>query len=345
LKSVNIEKSRDFFAELGINNDGITSIIEFGTTRAPELSDVDIMIVIKSNDVISSVPKWVQFRSYPKDIKAALDGGAVKIVTEKQFFSLPILGAMNINTIFGQPINQISFDENLKRMIAITDVMDWLAERVITLQAHIDSNGIHPSRAINCTYSITHTFNRAVIAGAISEQVASEYKEEVDQFRCVWQKAPSKVNVNLVPWLKERLDDAITLSIKFSCFMQTKSYYFAPNDAEQNSFQYNNGLLNFSNNLNTIVNVSQQSNNRALPGVWLAHIGFQSRLNGTIPDEIRTRIHGGDFHKEFQLTPKLEKLITRRMDLCNSIADMLLPLGMQDNIYRFGHLLTHPKPS
>ena len=303
------------------------------------------MIVIKSNDAISSVSKWVHLTSYPKDIKTALDGGAVKIVTEKQFRYLPILGAMNVSSVYGRPIEQISFDETSKRSIAIVDVMDWLAERVITLQAHIDTDGIHATRAINCAYSISHTFNRAVIAGAISEQSASDYRENVDRFRSQWQQNPKQFKTNLMPWLNERRDCAISLAMKFSRFVQDQNYYSPPNDAEQSSFRYNNGILHFTNKWNSTKTILQQPNNQMFHGVWLEHLAFQSQLKGTIPDEIASRIHRGDFYPEFQLPSELQKLITDRMDLCNSIADMLLPLGMQDNIYRFGHLLTQRKQS
>ena len=79
--------------------------------------------------------------------------------------------------------------------------------------------------------------------------------------------------------------------------------------------------------------------NRTIPGIWLTHLAYQAQLKGTIPDEIANRIQRGNSHSELKLETKLRKLIADRMKLCNSMADMLLPLGMKDNIYRFGHLL------
>ena len=64
---------------------------------------------------------------HPKDIKAALDGGAVKIVTEKQFRYLPILGAMNVSSVYGRLIDQISFDETSKRLLNCYSGRDGLA--------------------------------------------------------------------------------------------------------------------------------------------------------------------------------------------------------------------------
>ena len=328
----NHEKAKEFFSELGHNDNGITSIVEFGTRRASKLSDIDIMIIIESDDTILTTPKWMQFTSYPNDVKHALDGGAVKIVTEKQFSHLPILGAMNVNKIYGPLINQISFDETLRTLIAIVDVMDWLAERIVTLQGHIDSNGVHATRAINCAYSIVHTFNRAVIAGAITEKDAFDYQKEIDLFRSQWQQSPKSLKSNLLPWLDDQLNAAKTLSIQFSNFAKTQNYYSPPNDAEQSCFRFNNGVLRFTNN-------GRSLQNRTIPGIWLTHLAYQAQLKGTIPNEINSRTQRGNSHSELKLETELRKLIASRMKLCNSMADMLLPLGMKDNIYRFGHLL------
>tara|TARA_B100000029_G_scaffold228889_1_gene226498 strand:+ start:97 stop:309 length:213 start_codon:yes stop_codon:yes gene_type:complete len=70
-------------------------------------------------------------------------------------------------------------------------------------------------------------------------------------------------------------------------------------------------------------------------------MAYQAQLKGTVPNEMNSRIHRGNAPAEIKLETKLRKLIAERMKLCNSMADMLLTLGMQDNIYRFGHLLAH----
>ena len=80
--------------------------------------------------------------------------------------------------------------------------------------------------------------------------------------------------------------------------------------------------------------------NRTVPGIWLTHMAYQAQLTGTVPNEINSRIHQGNSYIEIKLETKLGKLIAERIMLCNSMADMLLPLGMKDNVYRFGHILT-----
>lgn len=329
----NHEKAKEFFIELGHRDNGITSIVEFGTRRASKLSDIDIMIIIESDNVILTTPKWMQFRSYPNEVRQALDGGAVKIVTEKQFSRLPILGEMNVNTIYGPLIEQISFDEELRTMIAIADVMDWLAERILTLEEHIDLSAVHTTRAINCAYSIVHTFRRAAIAGAINETDALNYQQGIDSFRSQWQQSPKYLKSNLLPWLNRQLHAARTLSIQFSNFSETQNYYSPPKDAEKSYFRFNNGILRFTNNLESM-------RNRTVPGIWLTHMAYQAQLTGTVPNEINSRIHQGNSYIEIKLETKLGKLIAERIMLCNSMADMLLPLGMKDNVYRFGHILT-----
>lgn len=337
---MNYDEVRQFFADLGRSTDGISSVVEFGTRRATGLSDIDIMVVVGLEDAITSNSVWADMGTYPEHVRLLLDGGAVKIVTEKQFAQLPLLGAMNTSTVFGDPIPQQSFSDRWQHLIHLADIMDWLAERIVTLNFHVRSKGAHPTRAINCAYSITHTFQRAVDTGAITENIAYTYRQEVDTFRSHWRESPQSVQHDLAPWLSDRLGDAMQLAVETGTFVETEGYYSAPAAAEQSRFRFNNGTLGFYSDTASHSSSAPKNVDAVVPGIWLAHLSFQSQLTGLISGEINKRIERVHLFSEVQIAPELRKLLTKRMALCNSIAGMLLPLGMRDNIYRFGHLLT-----
>jgi len=343
LNKASYDDTREYFAGLGRRNRGITSIIEFGTRRASGLSDIDIMIIVESEASIAPNAGWSDMNSYPQAVKRHMDGGAVKIVTEDQYTQLPLLGSMNVNAVYGELVDQVQFDDQQQHLIHIADIMDWLAERIVTLNSHVRSQGAHATRAINCAYSITHTFSRAVNTGASKESIGRDYQEAVDTFRNQWRESPIPIEHTLVPWLEDRLEDALNLSALISGFVTSRGYYTPPKDAESSSFRFNNGTLGFhiasqhgSANL-------LQGGRITTPGVWLSHFAFQSKLPGRIAGEIAKRIDAGNAPMKAQLAPDLQNLLTKRMALCNSIADMLLPKGMRDNIYRFGHLLSPAK--
>lgn len=332
------DSSRKFFAELGRQTEGISSIIEFGTTRAAGLSDIDIMAVVKSEDSINAASGWGDMTSYPDDVRSAQDGGVVKIVTGEQFAQLPLLGAMNVKLIYGPPVGQMAIDEDTRHLILVADVMDWLAERIVTLNAHIQTKGAHATRAINCAYSISHTYQRAAAASAINIRISDSYRQEVDAFRSYWQDSPDLAARKLVSWLTQRLEDALFLAVRFGEYVEANGYYLRPVGADESRFRFNNGALFFD-----ACKTSNLNEGPTVPGVWLAHLVSQSQLAGLIPAEIRKRIEGPTPPGDVQVATELRKLLTTRMALCNSIAGMLLPMGMRDNIYRFGHLLSSPQ--
>jgi hypothetical protein len=74
--------------------------------------------------------------------------------------------------------------------------------------------------------------------------------------------------------------------------------------------------------------------------VWLTHLIAQSKLGGAIPSSISSRLSGVGKNTKINVSTNINDLLSTRMKLCNEMADMLLPLGMRNNIYRFGHLLS-----
>jgi hypothetical protein len=329
------ESARNFFADFGRQADGVSSIIEFGTTRAVGLSDIDIMIIVDSETSIENVFGRGYTNQYPESVRKVQDGGLPKIVTEEQFNQLPVLGEMNITPIYGTPVKQISVDSDTRQLILVADVMDWLAERIVTLNAHIRSNGSEATRAINCVYSISHTYRRAAEALAIDKKVSESFRGEVDTFRSDWKAAPNRMAQHLVPWLIDRLEDTRLLASHFGEYVEANGLYFPPADSDACTFRFNNGTVRFD-----LDRANDSHEELSVPGVWLAHFVLQSELSGLIPAELETRIEFASSFNRARVSPELRKLLTQRMELCNSIAGMLLPLGLWDNIYRFAHLLS-----
>jgi hypothetical protein len=329
------DAATQYFSEIGNDNNEISSIIEFGTRRAFGLSDLDIMVIVDSGAAIRSRPVWSDYDSYPQHVKDSLDGGAVKIVTESQFTSLPVLGAMNVHVVFGETIDQDEPDERTRRLVNLIDVMDWLAERIVTLSAHTRSHAAHATRAINCAYSITHTFRRAYEAGAIGSEVSTTYRLKVDEFREAWRTSPESASGRLVSWLVECLSDAMKLSVMIAAYVESKSLYFPPAANEQHSFRFDNGKLGFV--APSLIN--DEDPGCLVPSVWLTHLVAQSQLGGTIPSTISSRLSKGSKKAKTKVSPAVSDLLSIRMKLCNAMADTLLPLGMRNNVYRFGHLL------
>jgi hypothetical protein len=339
LSATPYELAREYFAELGETTDDIVSVIEFGTQRAAGLSDIDIMVVVESEHALSLRPSWVEYASYPERVRHALDGGAIKIVTEEQFIELPLLGSMNVGLITGSQLPQIRPDENDQRLIDFADVMDWLAERIVTLTAHVRSPDIHATRAINCAYSITHTFNRAAAAGVVDHALAIEFRNRVDVYRTEWRNSPESAESQLVETLVGFLAETLNLATRVARFAESEGHYSAPADAEKSSFRFNNGNLRFATNPE---NLSQNSE-ITVPSIWFAHLIAQSQMGGLIPVEIAARIQHTPNHPEVHVSHNLYNLLENRIRLSNSIAGMLDSLGMRDNIYRFGHLLSRSK--
>ena len=340
MSSTAYEIAREYFAELSEKTDGITSVIEFGTQRAAGLSDVDVMIIIESEQTLSAHPTWVKYASYPESVQRSLDGGAIKIVTEEQFTQLPLLGAMNVSLISGIQLTQIRPEEEDQRLIDFADVMDWLAERIVTLAAHTRSHEIHATRAINCAYSITHTFNRAASAGVIARSQAVEFRKQIDAYRTEWRNSPKSAEPRLVENLNAFLAETLNLAYSVALFNESAGHYSLPDDSEQSSFRFNNGIMQFASNQN----VHSQPTEITVPSIWLTHLIVQSQIGGIISTEIANRIQPNierpDNLVDVQVSDNLHNLLKKRMVLSNAIASMLVPLGMRDNIYRFGHLLS-----
>jgi hypothetical protein len=273
-------------------------------------------------------------------VQRSLDGGAIKIVTEEQFTQLPLLGAMNVSLISGIQLTQIRPEEKDQRLIDFADVMDWLAERIVTLAAHTRSHEIHATRAINCAYSITHTFNRAASAGVIARSQAVEFRKQIDAYRTEWRNSPKSAEPRLVENLNAFLAETLNLAYSVALFNESAGHYSLPDDSEQSSFRFNNGIMQFASNQN----VHSQPTEITVPSIWLTHLVVQSQIGGIISTEIANRIQPNierpDNLADVQVSDNLHNLLKKRMVLSNAIASMLVPLGMRNNIYRFGHLLS-----
>lgn len=333
---ISYEPARNYFSDIGRNSEQISSVIEFGTRQASGLSDIDVMVIVETDALFDSRPIWADYDSYPQNVKDSLDGGAIKIVTESQFIRLPILGAMNVHYIFGRSIHQQEPDDQTRQLINLVDVMDWLAERIVTLSAHIRSNAAHATRAINCAYSITHTFQRAYDAGAISSEISTIYRQKVDKFRQAWRKSPKNMSGQLISWLSQCLDDAYKLSTIVATYVESEMLYLPLATSDQNKFRFNNGILLFESPLKD----KSEEFGSSVPSVWLTHLVAQSQRHGTIPSSISSRLFGVSKNTKIEVSSDISNLLSIRMQLCNEMVDTLLPLGMRNNIYRFGHLLS-----
>jgi hypothetical protein len=335
------EQARSYLAERAAVSSGILAVVEFGTVRAPGLSDLDALAIVEPKGTAEELSRFVDLTGEPQHVLDTLDLGAIKIVTPDQFSRLAILGASGFKKIWGDMPAVESLDVGTSTLVSLADVMDWLPERASMLHTYQLMDDPPLTRLINCIYSLGHTMKRAADFGACSESDLNDFMFTIDQLRNDWVNSNGAVSLNTI---EEVLDEAFGTAVGLIDSVAKKSIsdgFYEPTISGTTAIFNLDRRRGFSfgpSQTHSGDDTSVSSTLIDVPDVWLTHLlaleSFGGRI-GRVVGDCFTTPHSVEREK---INAGLLTVLQHRMDLCNQMADFLEPRGLRHAMFRFAHL-------
>jgi len=140
----------EYFSE----DNNLSSIYEYGTVRAPGVSDIDIMLVF--NTIPDEVTKY-SFKGINKEVFDLVANGNVIKMTKSMFSCLKYVDQFQFKLLSGTDIEQNCFPDNLLQIRDIISICDWLPERIKRIELTLSSSVLNVAHTLCLLHSITYS--------------------------------------------------------------------------------------------------------------------------------------------------------------------------------------------
>jgi len=334
----------NFFSSI---ND-VLAVYEYGTVSSPGLSDLDLIVVLKDNPK-PNIYKQLIFDNIPEEKSTLINNNCVKFISKRHFHNIKWLGSSTYKLIYGEKIELNDIPLEYVDLLKIIFVMDFLPERVLTLLKHRDSK-------IKSILDVIGWLKSYLISAKLTEDIIGKNIKEVNEFerglkdlRKNWfHKNFSEQKEIFLYLIDKGIYSGLKIIKELSHFLIFSNYYMTIDDADEAIFYFNkeNGFL-FKNNCNEIYNNINQyyfyDKNKSLffyvPSIWLNHFYFYGKCDGIISSKIQNNFILKNEIREIGIAPKLLKILSQRITLCNEMAAFLKKYAIPMNkLYRFGHI-------
>ena len=183
------------------NDKNLESIYEFGSVRAPGISDLDIMLVFRSNP--EEINKY-NFRDINEKVYSLVANGNVIKMGIETFSCLDYIDHFNLKLLTGNSIKQNIIPKNLKNIREIISICDWLPERIKRIEMVLSESTLNISFTLCLLNSITYSIqNVESLTSKIN--LSDEFYELILSMRDNWYDLP---NPEIL------LEEALRLSIE-----------------------------------------------------------------------------------------------------------------------------------
>ena len=326
-----IQKRR--FVSTFKNFEAVIGIFQYGSVKAPGLSDIDIIVVL-DDKLDYSMHENVWFNR-PVDLRFDLD--RFKIIPSSIFDELLYLGDISLNELYSSSkiISKKINSEKTLRCIMELDIWDWMPERISNMQTLINSNTNNLFNIIGGLYSLRHSVFR--LRNFCKKNEANLWLKKVDNLR-------NRVKTNRLDNIdKNTLDEInylVDLSINFfnmfvkkSCFTVENVNILTKVEWEFKQTFLNSNQLRFGNskiNKNDYVDIAVAAYLNTL----------KKKINYFAKTNFNFGIQTKDFDLELTFDNRTQKVFNKRINILSQLWDYYndsqCPLI---HYYRFGHVV------
>jgi len=184
-KKVNLsyyENARNEIINYFLEDKSLESIYEFGTVKAPGVSDIDIMLIFKTNPL--DINRY-DFKEINKRVYSLVENGNVIKMGKNTFSCLDYIDNFNLKLIKGKDIKQNIIPNNLKKLREIISICDWLPERIKRIEMILSKSNINISNILCLLHSITYSLkNVEILTNKI--HLADKLIDQISALRTEW---------------------------------------------------------------------------------------------------------------------------------------------------------------
>jgi len=173
--------ARDEIVQFLKPNQDVVSVCEFGSVSSPGISDLDILLVLNDHTVSAS-DKFI-LKNLSKNLYQFLGNGTTPLIQSSLINKLHLLGDFDIHTLYGTDFSiKKTFAKPIE--IKISNLMDWLPERILKLLTLKSCKKIDIRKSLCALYSIRYSFNQ--IDSLLNEGKNSVISHQIKRLRSEW---------------------------------------------------------------------------------------------------------------------------------------------------------------
>lgn len=176
------EKARKEIINYFSKDKSLESIYEFGTVKAPGISDIDIILIFKSNPI--NIEKY-SFREINERVYSLVANGNVIKMERSTFACLDYIDNFNLKFLDGVSIKKSPIPKNLKNIREIISICDWLPERIKRIQMILSKSSINISHTLCLLHSITYSIKNVEILTSKIE-ISDKLFDLISSLRTNW---------------------------------------------------------------------------------------------------------------------------------------------------------------
>ena len=338
----NYLRTREFITQRVAEHEDIIALYEYGTVRAPGLSDLDFIAILRDKVRDADLSELIFLKEFPEYATNTLDGSILRTMSTNQFERICLLGDIQVKLIWGKPISFIPLANRAKFLVKLADIMDWIPERTLMLGVYLRQKHIPVKRVVGCLYSIRYSIKRILdVIGTIDNRTNS-FVEKVGLLRENWFLTDRITNMTeVISLLQEGIQVNCKLINIVSNYLVNQNYY-TPAMTYSDVYFYIDAKKGFRFTADDELRGIRMNSNGVLtldvPCVWLKHLYCYSQVRGIVGDVIQNNILWEEVQNYGSVDLKLRDILTARIALANDMARFLLPLGLYSALYRFAHI-------
>ena len=346
LSTVDYEDALSQILDIVSKFDGVCSVYKYGTLKAPGFSDLDMILILDSDEVDSSLNQSLSKIKISSPIADICEGKYFKLFSPNLFKNITSLGDINLVNIHGKNITHKKVNDKFLNFYNLCNCIDWLMERLLTLHLHRDSEQISVVKLVGDMYSFAHSIkNTARLTGRFIYY--TEYLTLLEDLRVKWFDNNEKDSLELL--IEMHL---MSFEIGYSAIVDLVNYVNKDDllieDIKLNQtvaeikrkvgFKY----LSINEYLNIPNNKTYSDGLLIIPLVFLSYYKlvnpYQSKLTRLIKSNYRLEDDQYD-HKCISKNPSFCSIVNSRFNYCSRIYDFIASNNLDKSfLYRYGHL-------
>jgi hypothetical protein len=150
--------------------------LEFGTVKAPGLSDLDLAILVKDKQIEGKNLKFF-LNTLPSSIKQIMNGGTLMVFHDVT--RLHYIDDIDLHSIDGQNSPTLDkVDPSQRQLLDLIRLTEWLPERLMRINHEITNGMNNPIRLIGYLYSIRYNL---MMISELSDSLSSDLSRLSDE--------------------------------------------------------------------------------------------------------------------------------------------------------------------
>jgi len=323
----------------------VLAVYEYGTVKAPGISDIDIILVLK--DHINLPPEKLELEHVSQEAHDLLIGGTLMKMTPELLVKIRFLDDINVHKISGRDISLEEPSEEDKKYIQLVSLIDWLPERMLRLIKINSADTID----IMSTLCVLNSFSYSLsLAQSISgkDDESQQFIAEVKHVRSNWfsTENPEEKVLQLVK-------KSIALGYKslnaYESFLKKTGDYLTTDfsyDEEIRLALFKGRSIVFTHKKRedvekyTLGKSAQQESVVYLSHFFYPHFAFYAQQQGILSSTMKKKLQPLVSIEENILNKEYTKNLQRKWNIAEQNALFLNANDIKKGLIRFGFYFT-----